>query len=264
MSSSLFTQIVANYINSWEGHTQVEGENYILLRDRLENTTIEELNIEYNALTQQHLWNVPLLDLFYDEFRNRMFSETTFSITTSWHSVEEWKRNPFVLIMVGFEDSYPIIDGNGLLILPDDPKVLHYTLTTDDLSTKYQEAIIRLLLHNHINANVEVSSNKIQIVGLENTNAEISFVTPSIGGEHIQIKASIREAPDWNLYCQIYTALKNQNPVVIDPMQDKLINQLIDIDEARDILEDHGMTREGDLFIEVETTDQYEEPVEIE
>lgn len=209
-------QIVSNYISSWEGHTQIEGENAIRLRDRLEIATIDELTTEYNSLTQQHLWNDPLLDLFYNEFRNRMFSDTTFSISTSWRSVEEWLKNPFILIMVGFEDSYPIIDGDGLTIQSEDPKVSNYTLTNEHFSKKFQDLILRILLCNQtVNATVEIREEKVQITSLENQNVRVSLVEDS-NGEPINVKALIRETPDWTVYRQIYCSLKNNNPVIID------------------------------------------------
>jgi hypothetical protein len=212
-------QIISSYISSWEGHTQIEGENAIRVKDRLEIATIDELNMEYNALTQQHLWNDPLLDLFYEEFRNRMFSDTTFSISTSWSSIEEWMKDPFVLIMVGFEDSYPIIDGNGLVIQPDDPKMSNYTLTNEHFNEKFQNLIIQTFLCNQVDATVEIREGKVQITALENKNVKVSLVDNS-NGEPIRVKTLIREAPDWNLYRQIYCSIKNHKPTIIDPMQD--------------------------------------------
>jgi hypothetical protein len=213
MSNLLLQQNVASYINSWEGHSDIEGYNFIQLRDKIKNATIEELTTEYNALTQQNLWNASLLDLFYDEFRSRMFNETTFSISVTWRSIE----NPTALIMVGFEDSYPIIDGDGSFILPNDPKILNNTLTSINFSNEYREAIIRMLLDR----NVTVIANKnLQIVGLENPNKQFYFDRNQ--EEVIKIKTSIREASDWNFYNQIYQALRKAEPAIMDPMEDVL------------------------------------------
>ena len=212
MSNTDFRQLVASYIGSWEGHTQAEGQYYINLRDAMENVTIDELNIEYNILTRQHLWNTPLLDLFYNEFYNRIFSETTFSI-----SIE----NLSVSAIVGFEESYPMFDSEK-------------TLTNNDFPPEVQEKIIRVLLHNDINAVIHMN----KIIGLENTDDRVYFIDSNPQGEIIRIKTTVRRAPDWDLYHQIYESLRNQNPVILDPMQDKLINQLIDIDMARKIAEE--------------------------
>ena len=275
MSNLLLTQLVANYLNSWEGHTQTEGNNFIILRDRLTTATIDEINTEYNALTQQQLWVTPLLDIFYDEIRGRMFDDTTFAISTTWRSVSEWKQHPFVLIRVGFEDAYPVIDGDGSFIRANDPNISSFTLMNDSFEDELQEKIIRLLLHHDLNAIVQVGADNqtIQIVGLENAkdpDDRFSFVgnvLPSINGETTRISAKIRENPDWNINRQIYEALRTQRPVIVDPMQDRLINQLIDLDEARDILEDGGFTFEGNLVLEAEaeaeSDEEYEEPIEL-
>jgi hypothetical protein len=222
MSAVLLSQIIARYINSWEGHTQNEGQNYIILRDKLKNATIEELNEEYNKLTALYLWNDPLLDLFYNEFRDRMFSETTFSISTSWNSAEKWLSDPFVLIMVGFEDEYPVINGDGLFLEANNLKDQNHILAYDKFTDKFQEKIIRLLLNNNVDAIVDVNEDKntINIVGLGNEHGRISFDSDSLSDKTIEIKASIRGSPDWNLYRQIYTSLKNQQPaIMIDQLE---------------------------------------------
>lgn len=222
MSNLILPQIVATYLGSWEGHTQSEGNNLIQVNDRISNATIDELATEYNILTQQHLWNVPLLDLFYDEFRNRMFSDTTFSISVSWQSTQEWLKDPFVLIMVGFEDSYPIVDGNGINIKGDKPNVSNVTLLWSDFSDKFQEKIIRMLLHNDTSAIVEILNNQLKIIGLENDSIRLSFMD-EVSSEVVKVKTIIRKVSDWDLYSQIYKALRDQNPVIVDPIQNRML-----------------------------------------
>lgn len=145
----------------------------------------------------------------------------------------------------------------------------------DTFSDGFQKIIIRLLLNHDVNAIIQIGMNnmvptgQIQIVGLESTsdpNERISFIgnlIPSINGETIRVKTVIREAPDWNLYSQIYKALRSQKPVILDPMQDRLINQLIDVDKARNILENGGLTIEGDRVLEIESEEEYEEAIEL-
>jgi hypothetical protein len=262
MSNLLLTQVVASYISSWEGHTQAEGNNFIRLRDRLKTATIDEINTEYNTLTQQQLWSIPLLDLFYDEIRDRMFDNTTFAISTAWRTVDDWKKNPFVLIRVGFEESYSVIDNDGSYILADDPNISSFTLMNDSFSDEFGKRIIRLLLHHNINAIVQIGINegqhtgRIQIVGIESStdpDDRVSFLgtgLPSINGETIRIEAIVQEAADWRLIDRMYEALRSETPTILDPNRDKLINQLIDIQEAQNIIDDGGLTFEGNKIIE--------------
>ena len=227
MSNLILPQIVANYIGSWEGHTQIEGSNLIQLNDRMTNATLDELATEYNMLTQQYLWNAPLLDLFYNEFRDRMFSDTTFSMSISWHTTQEWLKDPFVLIMVGFEDDYPIIDGNGLSIQGNKSNISNSTLTCSDFSNNLQEKIIRVLLNNNTDAIVEINNNKLKILGLENDNIRLSF-EDYVEVEAVKVRTIIRKASDWDLYLQIYKALRNQKPVIV--------NNIVEIPEQPDDL----------------------------
>jgi len=228
MSNLFLPQIVANYLGSWEGHTQTEGSNLIQVNNRMSNATIDELATEYNILTRQYLWNLPLLDIFYDEFRNRMFSETTFSISVSWKTTQEWLNDPFVLIMVGFEDNYPIIDGNGLFIHSNKPNISNSTLTYSDFSNEFQEKIIRMLLHNDTYAIVQVNDNKVKVVGLENDNIRLNFSDIS-ESPVVKVRTIVRKASDWDSYSQIYKALRDQKPVIVDPIQSELLEHPEDL-----------------------------------
>ena len=234
MSNLILPQIVANYLGSWEGHTQTEGGNLIQVNDLISNATIDELATEYNILTRQYLWNAPLLDLFYNEFRNRMFSDTTFSISVSWQTTQEWLKDPFVLIMVGFEDNYPIIDGNGLFIQGNKSDMNNVTLTCSDFSDSFQEKIIRILLHNDTDAIVETSNNKLKILGLENDNVRLSF-SDYVEVEAVKVRTIVRKASDWDSYSQIYKALRDQNPVIVDSIQNRLLEIL---ERPEDLLEE--------------------------
>lgn len=216
MSNIILPQLVANYIGSWEGHKEVEGSNLIQVNDKIHNATLDELVTEYNNLTKQYLWNSPLLDIFFDEFRERMFSETTFSISVSWSTTQEWLKDPFVLIMVGFEESYPIIDGNGLFIRRNKADISNVTLTSNDFSEKFREKIIRMLLNENTDAIVEVNNNKLKIVGLENDNAALSLFETRNQELEVKVKTIIRRASDWDVYLQIYKALKNQSPIIVE------------------------------------------------
>lgn len=265
MSNLLLSQLISTYINSWEGHTQAEGDNLLAVQKRLENATIDEITTEFNAITQQSIWVPPLITLFYDELLDRLMNETTFAISTAWTNIPEWIINPFVVIRVGFEETYPVIDTNGLFIRADQPNVQTLTLTNDSFSTPIKNRIIRSLLHDGIIAIVEVTSNEIQISGLvstQNLNEPIWFSKKKQDAfQSIQIKVQIQESADWNHVRRMYQALRADRPVIIDPYQDRLINQLIDTSELEDIIDENGLTFEGDLAIEISgRVDEYEEP----
>ena len=149
--------------------------------------------------------------------------------------------------------------------MANDPMVSKFFIESESLTNKLRDLIIRLLLNYSINAIIQITTDQIQIIGLENADNpddNISFISDTLPS--IKVRAKILQDPDWNLYRQMYVALKNETPTILDPMQDKLINQLIDLDMAKRIQEDHSLTFEGDILIEIESSDEeYEENEDI-
>lgn len=251
MSNLLLSQLISTYISSWEGHTQSEGSNLIEVQKRLENATIDEINIEFNSITQQGIWVPPLVTVFYDELLDRLMNETTFAISMAWQNIS----NFLVTLQVGFEETYPVINTNGSIIRANNDNINILTLTDDNFLKVIREQIIRLLLRDDdLIALIEITANGPQVIGLvssRNINEPVLFsdrIQNPGSSQIVRIRVKIQEMPDWTMVRRMYQALRDNKPVIVDPFQDRLINQLIDA---------------NDLAIEVtDRDDQIEEPAE--
>lgn len=247
-------QTISNYISSWEGHSEIEGSNYLTVRDLLSKATISQINIEFNSLTKQSLWVTPLLDLFYDELLKRLLSDTTFAISTACRSFEHWIEDPFVLIRIGFETEYPIIDTDGSIIAGNNPEIFNFTLTNDDFETNVKENLIRMFLDNNLKAIVQANGlhcSDLKIIGLEGKKMKINFFDPS-GAQVYKIKPKFNEDSDWLMIKNMYVGARDTKPAIVDPYNDKIIKQLVDTDLIENIILNDGFTREGKIDIEVD------------
>jgi hypothetical protein len=243
-------QAVASYLSSWEGHSALAPDDYVRVIDLLAMASIDEINSEMNSLTQQRLWNETLIDAFHDELLNRIDTETTFAISTAWKTLQEWLDNPFVTIQLGFEESYFVTDRKGDLIRSDDPTISSYTL----MNASFQDPVARQLIHMLIDGPVDVTLNVnptgIQIASLSSqTDPDERIKFQPVSDRSLTVPAKIIETPDFNVVKRMYLSLKKGQPEIIDVYSDRLINQLIDYREARDIVDDNGDTFEGDLFL---------------
>jgi hypothetical protein len=239
MSNLLLSQLISTYISSWEGHTQSEGSNLIAVQKRIENATIDEINIEFNSITQQGIWVPPLVTVFYDELLDRLMNETTFAISTTWQNISEWLAHPFMILQVGFEETYHT---NGSLIRANNDNINTLTLSDDNFSKVIRERIVRLLLHDGLIALVEITPNELQVVGLvssRNIDEPVLFpnrIRKPNPSQIVRIRVNVQETPDWNIVRRMYQSLRDNNPVIIDPFQDRLINQLSSIEETSEDL----------------------------
>lgn len=264
------SQAVIDYAAAYEGHSSYEGTAFVKLRNLLRKTTLSEIITENNALTEQRLWSEPMMDLFYDELLYRLLTETTFALTTSWESLDSYLNDPFVVAWVGFEESYPMVDPNGSLIGVEDDRYNTFTLMNASFTTPMQELIIKMLLSESITAVVYLypDTNSLEIGRLINANRpdEQIKLRPIQQDNYREVRVPLRiqEVPDWSRINQIYQGLRKQTPVVSDPYADVLINQLINLPEAIDIIEDGGITFEGDLLLSVEPDPEEAELVRAE
>lgn len=241
-------QAVASYLSAWEGHTALAPESYARVMNLLDMASIEEINTEMNSLTQQQLWNGPLTDLFHDELLDRIDTETTFAISTAWRNLQDWIQNPFVVARIGFEDSYFLTDEKGNLIRSDDPTISSYTLTNASFQEPVTKRIIHMLIDGPVDVTVNVTPSGLQISSLASRTGEKVDFLP-ISDRSYTVSAQIRETPDFNVVKRMYLSLKTGEPTIIDVYADRLIDQLIDYREARNIVDDNGDTFEGDLFL---------------
>lgn len=266
------TETVSNYINSWEGHTDSEGYDLKAVEEKLKVATLGEINTEYNSISQQDLWVEPLVDLFYNEILDRLMTETTFSLSVSWRSIQK----PFVSVYLGFEDVYPVLDPDGSLIRLDDRTISSFTLMNDSFSDEMRERIIRILLKENILTVIQVEyayNGRIQIMGLESSEnpperiyfADEIMNLPGVRNSQnsliTRIPLRIIETPDFNLVRRMLNGLKSGTYDIIDPFADRLINQLISTQETQDLIEEGGVLPQGEIVLD---PDEKEEEDEIE
>jgi hypothetical protein len=263
-------QAVVNYIAAYEGHTSAEGVTFVTLRETLQGSTINQIITENNALTQQHLWNSPLMDLFFDELLRRLLNDTSFSITTSWNSIQNWMEDPYIVAWVGFEESYPIVNPTAELIGETDENIESISLGNISFTEQIAELIIKMLMGEQITAEIYIlPNNKLTIGRLINAQQSFDYITlsppPEENFETMTVPLKIWEVPDWSLLNQLYQGLRRQTPVIGDPWsgtedtENRLINQLIDLGKAKDIAREGGFTFEGDLLLTTKQEDEEED-----
>lgn len=236
-------QAVASYLSAWEGHSSLEADAYARVMNLLTRASVSEIVSEMNALTQQQFWNEPLIDLFHDELLRRINSEATFAITT----LQRDSQPPNVVIWLGFEDSYLLTDQQGELIRQDDPTITSYTLTNASLQEPVAERLVHLLMEGQVDLTLNLDPIGISDIYNAKSGQRIEF-QPSTSSALIR-EAQIRETPDFNLVKRMYLGLKSGRPVMVDVAANRLIEQLIDYQEAQDIVDDNGDTFEGQLYL---------------
>lgn len=242
-------QAVTNYIGTYEGHTRTEGVAYVQLKNKLQQATMSEIITQNNVITQQRLWNSPLMDLFHDELLRRLMQDTTFALTMSWQSLQEWLNQPYVVAWVGFEESYPVPFTNSSVLQSEQSQ--YYALSNAAFSNQKNEAIIKMLMNGPLQAQVYVYTNgQLEIGQLLNADQTLNLRNPaSEQYQIVTVDVDVGETGDWNLVNQLYQGLRKQVPVIVDPYSERLINQLIDLDLAYNIVADEGFTFEGDLLL---------------
>ncbi len=260
------TQVISRYLAAYEGHTEYEGQGLVDVVEKLSKAPLSELNSEYNGLTQQNLWVSTLIDAFYDELLNRLLEETTFSIATSWKSsgLSDWLQNPFVHVRLGFDEAYYVTDVQGNYIRKSDPDASSFALTNDSMTSSSENNVIRMFLDDIPVATVEVTgastlvpgAGTLQIVSLTSTDGTTLQIYPYNGGQTIQVSVKIDEDPEFELIRQLYLGVKSGRPGVIDVNSDLLINQLVNMTEAYDIVQDGGITFEGDVLLQAEAEEE--------
>jgi len=238
-------QAVLNYVAAYEGHTSAAGIALVQLREMLRRATIPEIITENNKLTMQRLWSSPLMDLFYDELLHRILIDTTFSLTTAWDN--EWAEDPFIVGWVGFEDSYPSVANNN-----QSKSVAWMNRSFDD---QISELIIKMLMNGPFYATIyEAPSGELRLTELVNANNSIDKIRLGTSEDYpvVKVLVEVRPDPDWEIINKIYQGLRKMNPVIVDPPNGGLIDQLIDLQLAEKIVHDEGIMIEGDLLLSAE------------
>lgn len=188
----MFSALVGNYIGEWEGHTQMEGNLYLQLKDMIKEVTIDEINTVYNLLTQQKLWNQPLIDLFYNELLDRILLNTSFALR----------------VMDNFNASVEVNFEDDLVLLADE-----YMVVDNMLSDKIRDTIIRMLLDGDISLII----NESAIVGAQSSERKITWGENEIA----TMFPVINRSEDWLLITGMYNGVKSGIPGILDPFKNR-------------------------------------------
>lgn len=219
------SQFVASYLMSSEGHTPLEAVGWETLHHAIKLSDMEEIITQANVLTAQRLWNDAISIIFSTEIYERISEDTTFVLSFSPEDVVAY---------IGFDDGYFIPDDDFLHLISSD-------LFTDELVAR----IAFMFIGDSVEVLVEQDS--ITLSNLQDTvTLSINLPDSYIGTSK---RVVIRERPDFNVVKRVYLSLIRGEPEIIDTHADKLINQLIDYEEAVDIKFDNGFTFEGDVFL---------------
>lgn len=242
-------QAVANYVGAYEGHTRAEGTALVRLRHKIQQATTGEIVTQNNALTEQHLWNYPLMNLFYDELLARIMQDTTFALTMSWNSIQDWLAKPYVVAWVGFEETYPVPFANSKVLQSENST--YFALSNASFSEDKNKLIIKMLMNGPLKAQVYVYNNgQMEIGQLLDQNQTLNLKSPSSNMyQTVTVNVDVGETGEWNMLNQMYQGLRVQVPVIVDPYSERLINQLIDLNLAYNIVADEGFTFEGNLLL---------------
>lgn len=220
-----FSKVVGDYLNVWEGHSQIHGIKLQTLVRVIQGATLDEINTEYNVLSRQNLWVEPLIDVFYDELLRRIMTAATFVISTSWTSINDWLNYPFIYIRVGFEDAYALTNSDGTLITIDDDTTNVFAVTNDSFSDKVADNILRLLINKEIVTTAQIVNNSVVITSIENKNdptEKISLSKEVSGNQTIKEQATIYELDEFNIIRRMLDGLRNETFDIVDPYEQRL------------------------------------------
>jgi hypothetical protein len=175
--------------------------------DYLKNATIGEILTQYNAKCYNKSWNESLSETYSQELLERILSDATFSIMTVWRSMKDWLENPYMLVQLGFEEEYPIIDNQGESVYLDDPLVAYYVLNNDQLSEENQRTLIYKFLTETVNITVQIKDNdRIDNISFTSSDTEDTISIP--------LKVSCK--PDLYLIYMMLDNIQKKNYEIID------------------------------------------------
>ena len=219
------TKVVTNYLNVWESHSELHGIKLQQLIRIINSATLGEITTEYNALSQQHLWVDPLINVFHDELLQRVMTEATFAISTAWKTIDEWLQDPFIYIRIGFEDFYLITGSDGSIIPVGDTSINTFAITNESLSEEKIEKTLKLLIDREIVATIQMVNNSIVITSIENKDdpiERVSFYEEIPNATTIKITTPIYEIDDFNLIRRMLDGLRNKTFDIVDPYRRRL------------------------------------------
>lgn len=227
-----FADSIKQYTYSWEGYKSQKGDKYNQVQRSIKRATIGEIINQYNMLSFSNLWNEPLRQLFIDEITDRILSDATFALMTVWRSIKDWSSKPFVFLLIGFEDSYDILDENGEPVLENDPGVTYTTVINNELSEENQRKIIGLLLkNNQPQVTLRYNENKVWITQIADVPLQ---AYPDLSNEVI-VPATIYRSPDLHILYLMLEGIekKTYHILNIGPKINKEVESLFDNDPVQ-------------------------------
>ena len=166
------TQAAADYIMNWEGHNDLEAFSAAKLIEIIKKSTRQEIQDEFNRISAQHLWSQSLADIFYEELLNRIMEDPTFSFSTNWFDLTAWLEMPFMTLQIGFDDYYPYVDRNGVLISVSKTDLKTFAINSDSFALFFHRAIVQMILRTHafgLKARIQVDPSRANLTDHDQT-----------------------------------------------------------------------------------------------
>ena len=180
---------------------------YNRLKKIIKNVTIDEILNQYNSHCFEKNWTDELNIIYVEELLERILSEATFSITTVWRSVKEWKLNPYMIVQLGFDESYPVIDDQNEILHTNDPVAMYYVLNNDKFPEEEQRELIFKFLTKDVKASVAVEDDRIYLNDiLVETNVS----------ENIELTLKVHHTPELHIFYMLLDNLWKKNYEIID------------------------------------------------
>lgn len=153
-----------------------------------------------------------------------MLSDSTFMISTVWRSIKEWMEEPCVIVQVGFEERYYLLDRDGEIISDNDPIISDSTIMNDEFPEETQRILIDNFMQPSIQAEVIVTEEAIEIISIDGHKIKVSefeLGSNSEIGTKMTVPVKIYHRPDFNLMYLILQNTQNESYQVIDLYSDQ-------------------------------------------
>jgi hypothetical protein len=223
------SEIVTDVLISSQFETQSKFRNLDQLEKFLSQATAEEINFEYNSLSQQKLWTVILSHYFYSELIDRIRNNMTFMLSCSWNTTKNFMDAPSVILQLGFEDSYQLPGIDGIIGYHDK----YFVLTNESFGNNV-DVVIPFLLGQKINAYLHVSNEQVVIVGIESSDypfevtmfSKLAQIPELSKYVEIKIPVMIKMSSEFELMNGMLSGITENKYPVIDPNVNSLYNEL--------------------------------------
>ena len=205
---------IATFLNSWDGHTSYEAMDMKRVTDVIKASPTYDINKEYNILSDQKLWVDQLIGVFYEELLDRIMTNGTFVISTSWPPPDI----PYVYIRLGLDEYYMIDDTDGVIISSSNE---HNTiiLTNDSFDEHTSKRLMRLLLNHNLMSTIQVFNDHVKIISIRNADDLIERIvidSSEPNGEIMDVHVNKSEVGDFLIYRLMLDELTKKTFGLID------------------------------------------------